>query len=298
MLDPADFVPIYSPKPTLKQSVGAKPTAGMNLRAASSSLFKGRVFALLRVTPPPGTVDFDSKEVEKSIRIHGGQVLSLKLLDALKADSTGKGLKRKCFAIVWGGFTPANLEMHPLLAQCKRLGLCDLQLATPIWLQTCIAENRVVSPSSVPQVFVPSSKPLRLLSHQRRSVGKKDQKKDPWCERNIRISISGFRGHLRTALRLLIEAMGAIFDDSMRNVTTHLVCQEAKGQKYEKAQLWNLHIVSVDWLYHVAEYGYSGLRPDAKNRDGSIPSDSKKSTAGGKSESASIDPGCESEFPV
>jgi hypothetical protein len=75
--------------------------------------------------------------------------------------------------------------------------------------------------------------------------------------KSVRISITGFVGSKRTALIQLIQAI-ATYDDAMRTSTTHLICKEASGNKYDKALEWKLHIVSQEWLYHVMEYGYSG----------------------------------------
>jgi hypothetical protein len=44
----------------------------------------------------------------------------------------------------------------------------------------------------------------------------------------------------------------------MRVSTTHLIFRESSGQKYEKALEWKLHVVTIDWLYPCAEYGYDG----------------------------------------
>jgi len=66
--------------------------------------------------------------------------------------------------------------------------------------------------------------------------------------------------------------MGATYDDSMRKSTTHLIVhvdddmdarQPASGPKYEKALQWKLHCVTLDWLFHVAEYGWNESKEDA-----------------------------------
>ena len=53
--------------------------------------------------------------------------------------------------------------------------------------------------------------------------------------------------------------MGADYDDSLRqSSTTHLICRDASGSKYEKATEWKIQTISIDWLYHVAAFGYYG----------------------------------------
>lgn len=266
--DPIKYAPLYG-----KVVEKSKPVekAAKASSAQLSPVFKGCVFALLRVAPPPGAVDFDSKELERSIRAHSGQILSLKVVDALKVDRHDGGSgnrrrsKRKCYVVSWGGYTAAHLEMHPLVAQIKRHELCTVHLVTPIWLFTCVTERRAVTPTRVPDLFVPSLRPLHSLQLKEKSSTN--------ASAPLRISITGFSGSQRTGLGHLIDALGAAFDDSMRTSTTHLVCGKADGQKYEKALQWKLKIVSVEWLYHVAKFGYSG----ENGKDGA---------------------GCEARFPV
>jgi hypothetical protein len=77
----------------------------------------------------------------------------------------------------------------------------------------------------------------------------------------VRISVTGFTGHERTAAIQPIQASGATYDDSMRqHITTHLICADSivksqQNQKFQKAQEWGIHVVSVDWLYHVLQHG-------------------------------------------
>lgn len=250
-----EFPPLY--RLDKKEKLPDPQETAKTSNRSSSSLFRGCVFALLRVSPPSWAVDFDSNDLEKSIRAHGGQMLSLKLLEALKIDGatikTSQEAKRKCYVVCWGGYTSAHLEIHPLLAQVKRHALCDLLEVTPIWLQTCFSEHKIISPSRLPIIFVPGSRPIRSLSKIDGATKTTSTK-----VATIRLSITGFSGSKRTAIIHLIEAMGLAYDNSMRTSTTHLICREANGPKYEKAVEWKLRIVSIDWLYHIAQHGYSG----------------------------------------
>jgi topoisomerase (DNA) II binding protein 1 len=54
----------------------------------------------------------------------------------------------------------------------------------------------------------------------------------------------------------MIREVGAEYTDNLKSKNTHLICKEASGKKYEKACEWGLHVVSVDWLYHVVRFGY------------------------------------------
>lgn len=228
----------------------------------------------MRVAPPKAIhsyVDFCSKELEHSIRAHGGQLISSKLVEALKVDNSNKSAgveRRKCYVIGWGCFTKSHLLIHPLLAQVKRQDLCDVVEVTPVWFKTCLSEQKCVSAEQLPVLFKPKSWPIRSLIGAR--GGKQREAKNSesgggkattaTLPRQLRVSVTGLTGSRRAATVHLLEAMGAFFDDSMRTSTTHLVCSTRKGSglKFEKAIQWKLHVVTVEWLYHVAQYGYSG----------------------------------------
>lgn len=254
------------------------------------SIFRGSVFVLLRgVVPPEFAVDFDGTALEAAVVQHSGQMLSLPLLDALKSDLAAAAntttTKRTCYVICWGG--GVQHELHPLLAQVKRFQLCDVVPVTPIWLQTCVTEQKCVHPSRMPELFQPSNRPIYAFSDNKRNSNKQQQQKEgkKLVDNNaalsssttIRISVTGFSGSQRTAMIHLIRAMGGTYDDSMlRTATTHLICAKevaaagaGVGQqhtKYAKAVEWkSLHIVTIEWLYHVARHG---LLPDKDNSSG------------------------------
>jgi hypothetical protein len=241
LLDTTQYTPQYRQIVKVQKADQGKLTK-------ASTLLKGALFALMRVSPPSWAVDYDQNELEKIIRSHGGQLLSLKLLEAFKVDRVGadKQKQRMCYVVCWGSYTRPHLDIHPLLAQVKRHNLCEMLEVTPLWLRTCLSEDRLLSASGLPMIFTPSSRPIYCLT-----------KDDDKCSTPPRISITGFSGSRRTAIIHLVQAMGADYMDSMSKNTTHLICREASGQKYDKAVQWKLHIVTVDWLYFIAENGLS-----------------------------------------
>lgn len=207
------------------------------------------------MAPPDHVVDFDATSLEETIRMNGGQMLSLKLVEALRADAGKQTLEpRSCYVICWGGYhATTQMSIHPLLAQVKRFQLANVHEVTPIWLQTCVADQRKCAPHALPPLFQPQAWPLRLVQTSRTHV-----KGTTKLVTELKISITGFLTPERTAIIQVIQAMGATYDDTMRTTTTHLICKEAVGTKFEKAVQWGLHVLSVDWLYHVAQYGYHG----------------------------------------
>jgi len=70
------------------------------------------------------------------------------------------------------------------------------------------------------------------------------------------VSVSGFQNSERIGMKHMLLAIGAEFTENMRNTNTHLICKEAKGSKYHKAIEWGLHVVTAQWMYHIAQHGY------------------------------------------
>jgi hypothetical protein len=255
LLPSFNFAPQYRKAPNKVIEKPQKTQEVVSRKAAS--VFRGTVFVFLRVAPPDGSVDFDSQQLETSIRSHSGQMLSLKIVEALKVDRAVANAKdgsdkRKCYVMCWGGGgtnIQQQITIHPLLSQVKRYDLCELVEVTPVWLYTCCSEERIVGVDRCPILMGPQKWPIHLLA----GITGGDKGKS-----NLRISVTGFSGSRRSAIVHFVKAMGAIYDDSMRTNTTHLICRESTGQKYEKAVEWKLHVVTIDWLYHIARYGYGG----------------------------------------
>lgn len=92
--------------------------------------------------------------------------------------------------------------MHLLVAQIRRCELCELQEVTPVWLKTCAAEQNCLAPSVLPEIFVPSNRPLcRALEviagkdgNNNEGHGVAKGKKHGSAEATMRISVTGFLG--------------------------------------------------------------------------------------------------------
>lgn len=212
-----------------------------------SSLFRGSLFSLVRLSPPSGALDFDAQTLREDILCNGGQMLSSKVVDALRADQSLRDATtrpRTCYVVFWGGFSKTHISMHTQLSQIQNGDLCTLVLVSPIWLKTCIVDGSI--PSSTrrrPLLFQPQPWPILRLHD---------------C--GIKLAVSGFVGSERTGLIQLVRAVGATYTEHLKPSNTHLICREPKGPKYEKAIEWKLHVVTVDWLYHVIRYGYYGTK--------------------------------------
>jgi hypothetical protein len=225
-------------------------------------------------------MDFDAKEQASFVKDHGGQLLSLKFVEALKSDSRrdvnknggGSATRRKCYVVCWGGYSDIHstgtsnlLDINPLTSQIKRHNLCDLICVTPLWIQTCVTVQKRVRPESVPTILVPQPWPMRKSLQL--TTGMENDTTAPPDRRRLDVSLTGFQGTEKVAIIHLIGAMGGLYHDHMSRSSTHLVCKEkATGLKLEKAIEWGLQIVSVRWLYHILQHGYHGTT-NTENKD-------------------------------
>jgi hypothetical protein len=235
---PSKFPPIKTAAVLTKhKSVDSKTS--LSKKKSASSVFRGSLFSLVRIAPPGWAVDFDSKEQESLIKAHGGQILTLKLMDAMGVDAKNGGQRRQCFVVCWGG--RPRLDLNPILSQLQRNDVCELVLVTPVWLRACIMVQKLVRLERMPLALMPQPWPLRKL------------------ESNLSISLTGFQGTEKAALIQLIKSIGGTFHNEMSSSNTHLICKEkASGLKLQKAIEWGLHIVSIDWVDHIVEHGYGG----------------------------------------
>jgi len=245
-----------------KTTLTNSSNANKNSTEKSSTLLRGYIFVLLRLSNPPSwMVDYDIKVLEGLVHTHGGQILSSKLLDILKDESLrqqqqqqqvkhstkSQVTKRKCHIICWGGngsqshLQQQQFALHPLLSQLQRKAICDLVTVTPNWIQTCVEEQVIVDPACMPLLFQPQPWPWRRLivpvnsSNNEKSTAssrKVESKKttntlEKASRTTVRISVTGFVGVERQAVVQAIRATGAVFDDSMhQHKTTHLICAD------------------------------------------------------------------------
>jgi len=261
-------------------------TSSLSSTTSNFSIFRKCIFSLVRSSSldeldrsqtPSTNIEFDQSEVEASIKAHGGQILSVKLLDALRADAQNRDrstssatAKRKCHVVCWGE-SPPRLDTNPLVSQLQRHDICELILVTPIWVQTCVSVRKRIRPECLPLGLTPQSWPMKsafnVVFQKQQSGGKQggkiENRNSNHRLRRPGISLTGFQGTEKAAIVELIDLMGGVYHDNMSNVNTHLVFKKnATGLKLEKANEWGLHVVPIQWLFHVLEHGYGGVHND------------------------------------
>ena len=63
-----------------------------------------------------------------------------------------------------------------------------------------------------------------------------------------RISVTGVEAAEREAMRATIRAHGGQYDPNLTKECTHLIALNTTSDKYKHARLWELHVVTADWL--------------------------------------------------
>ena len=157
-------------------------------------------------------------------------MLTTELLMALQKDqlptSSRNGKthkpKRTCFVLRWGGSNSSTVDivdeddddsLDPRLQRAKQL--CQVQNVTPIWLQTCASEERYLEPHHLPELFLPSTRPILSFTAATGTRSNATKTKTTGTATVVappapRVSVTGFSGSLRTAMRHLLQAMGAM----------------------------------------------------------------------------------------
>lgn len=224
--------------------------------STTSSIFRGDVFAISASKPTSGTLTFRYEDMESTIISHGGLILSKSLLLAIKNDckksstfNTNRG-----YYVVSNSWVPTDggASTLPLLAELSKSGIKVVPVSL-VWISACVNNDRKYDPTDYPLLFQPQTWPIRRLlkSHTSTKMGSRKE------EDRFLISVTGFVDSSRYGIMSMLDEIGADFTDNLTRKNTHLICKEGcQGLKYTKALEWGLHVVSIEWLYHIIRYGY------------------------------------------
>lgn len=266
VVDVANYPP-QRPVNTLKVKKKTKSPPIVPKRTAKSSIFHGRFFHIIpndlqqeksqsHHGDSSDIVLFHADKMEKLILSHGGRILSkegIRILQHIPSANDEKrnvpgepnSKERKCYIVHLGGTTTSFdfkrvVESDALLSLISQRNLCQLQAVNGVWVQTCDATRLEISPMSYEKLFMPQAQAMRRLD----------------TDVKVNVAVTGFVGEERIGLKMMLLAIGADYTENMSRDNTHLICREASGAKYVKAMEWNLHVVTVEWLYHIAYFGY------------------------------------------
>ncbi|KAL7554868.1 hypothetical protein ACHAWF_018413 [Thalassiosira exigua] len=223
-------------------------------RRPTSSIFRGDVFAAIPTRAEAGALEFDANETESVAARHGATPLSKALLAAAEKDARsawapedGPGRRRSYYVVSSRALRLDCATSFPLLAELNRIG-ARVVPASPVWVDACVRDGRKYDPEECPLLFQPQAWPIRLLATSSGGKGERT--------RRFVVSVTGFVDASRYGIVAMLRSVGAEFTDSLTRKNTHLICKEAKGQKYAKAVEWGVRAVSVEWLYCAIRFGY------------------------------------------
>jgi topoisomerase (DNA) II binding protein 1 len=209
-----------------------------------SHVFAGSIFVIVRPKSPHGTMSFEKHDMESLITTHGGLLLTKHLFGAIQMDlaNPSQTSHRKFHLLSTGGYSHDPTNLDPLLAQLSKLGVQIIPV-TPVWIKACVGDRVRYDARQYPLLFQPQSWPVRLLPPHPTNTP-------------LLVSLTGFVDASRYGIIWMLKEIGAGYTDNLTSKNSHLICKDAAGKKYEKACEWGLHVVSVEWLYHVMRYGY------------------------------------------
>jgi len=279
------------PLETTKQII-SRPNTGIS----PSSFFSGYYFAIADLTNKNATPrrklpskaeipenrdaisSFDVPSIQSLIVLHGGQMLTSNVVEAERYRARQQqASQKKCFVVIFGPIPFDFAEKNKIVTSSQDIldlgienpSLLDFAvdscptasvrfiLVTPIWIRTCAQEGTEVNPEEFPLLFQPlpwNIKCLPSVAPLSNEGTRTDS--DTVEEIKVRVAVSGFIGVEREGLRQMIKTIGAAYTDTLKATNTHLICKEANGAKYHGAVKWGIHVVSADWLFHIARYGF------------------------------------------
>ena len=252
LLNPSLYPPIIitqKPPPSQKKNKKTKMV---------SNIFQGAVFLWSiqtnHTSSSSSSMVFDSKKIEQCILENGGHMASEPHVRQVLQKSSSR---RVCFVI-------RSISTDTITKEEQMIGQwCDMVSVTPLWIMSCVQQKSDISPTKFfPTWFQPQPWPFqKILTISTTEV--------------TTIAVTGFVGMERTAIKVLVTAMGATYTDTLTPSNTHLIVNNNNnnngslgGAKYRKAIEWNIHIITIEWLHHVLRYGFYGKHPSNENQQG------------------------------
>ncbi|KAG8881311.1 hypothetical protein FRB98_004423 [Tulasnella sp. 332] len=227
----------YSTGPSLESSMSLQLAAGPSKPTTTSA----------RLPDAPRTKGMDdsslSSQVFSALKLRTLGGASHKVLVSMVERNGGTVVKSEAdddlsdadFVIVRLHEAPRFVDdHHPLLSKFR----------TECWIESCAFEERLCGPEE-DVVFTPLRTAFPILGAE-----------------NIHIVWSGLRHSESHHLKQLCKVLGIIVPDKFCRKTTHLICPERAGPKYEKALEWGIPVFDLQWVWNIAQTGMiNGVAP-------------------------------------
>lgn len=257
-----------------------KPTVA---GSPSSLIFRGDVFVIM---PSPKkdddgaqqVVHFGYEEMESTIINHGGSLLRdsntkndvkmtaekkenrIEIAVTPSSDNPDNNFhdRRKKYYVVSNVMTDYLPNKH--LAELSNLGIDTIPVSS-VWVAACVRNGCKYNPVEYPLLFQPQTWLIRLFhspADPTTSLAENGRRK----AKGVLVSVTGFVDSSRYGIISMLHEIGTGYTDNLSRKNTHLICKDRSGPKYVKALEWGLHVVSIDWLYHIVRHGYENGSED------------------------------------
>ena len=165
--------------------------------------------------------------------------------------------RRKNFYVVSNVISDYRLNKQ--FAELSNLGIDTIPVSS-VWIAACVRNGCKYDPEEYPLLFQPQTWPIRLLHSPADPTtaenGRRKAKGLTKPKFTLLISVTGFVDSSRYGIISMLHEIGTRYTDNLSRKNTHLICKDRSGPKYVKALEWGLHVVSIDWLYHIVRHGY------------------------------------------
>lgn len=107
--------------------------------------------------------------------------------------------------------------------------LTDVRTVTYKWLEKCIKEEKIINRKD-DSLYYPH----------------------PNIFKDLKMSISQYLGSQREYIKDIISALGGRCEETFNNTHNYLICFQPNGEKYRKANEWNIPCVTGQWVCQCA----------------------------------------------
>ncbi|KAI8854029.1 BRCT domain-containing protein [Chytridium lagenaria] len=146
----------------------------------------------------------------------------------------------------------------PLAGSVKPSSRCDMGIyVTDFWVECCI-EGETLCRIDSEFFYSPLKNPVPLSGFE-----------------TVVMSVTGIEGIEREHIGRIVKLLGGTYTEALTRKNTHLIANwpsSATSQKVKKAEEWNLHVITKEWLAKCCQMGYAVSVEKFRARDYRSPS--------------------------
>ncbi|KAG8903637.1 hypothetical protein FRB99_002912 [Tulasnella sp. 403] len=226
--------------------VSSSKTAAFTAPAPRAAMSHSRSTS---TAPDPSNMDIDGANAEGA-KVFSG--LRLRTLGQANADKVVNSLQQNGATVLRSQASDDLRDADYVIVRLQEAAsLIDpnhpafSKFRTECWVEYCLFEERVCE-ATESVVFTPLRIPVPI----------------PGAEK-ISILWSGLENSQTYHIQRLCSTLGITVPPVFSRKTTHLICPNKQGPKYEKAVAWGIPVVDLEWLWNIAKTGViEGLQGD------------------------------------